>query len=108
MTNLKQEKKQNLTNKVLKFSIVLFVLSLGCKVYCSNLLAVKNSDLRNTFLQRENLEKEISSLTYTDSQLSCIHIVEQKAYELGFVPMQESLLSLNVSSANQVAALTQQ
>lgn len=90
------------------FSVGLFAVSVLGRMYCSNHLVVKNEELRVLHMEKIELEKEISSLKYQDSQLSSLSYVESKALELGFVPLSESLLSLNVDAPLPVAALSVQ
>ncbi|MBU0534962.1 MAG: hypothetical protein ABIJ82_03510 [Patescibacteria group bacterium] len=88
-------------------SIVLFVLSLGAKIYLCGSLAVRNSDLEQAFLQRKRLEEEISKLSYIDSTLSAISSIEKQAKQIGFVEMTERVLAIDPSAPVQVAVLNQ-
>ena len=89
------------------FSVVLFVLSLGAKIYLCGSLAVKNSDLEQAFVQRKKLEEEISKLSYIDSTLSAISSIEKQARQIGFVEMTGRVLAIDLSAPVQVAALNQ-
>lgn len=98
-------------NKIIRMSFlasaVLFVLSVGFKLYLCGSLAVKNNDLEQAFLQKQKLSEDISKLTYIDSKLSSISSVEERAKQLGFVEMTSRILSLNPDVPAQVAALNQ-
>jgi cell division protein FtsL len=97
--------------KIIKFSFVfsvfLFAVSLGTKLYLCSSLAVKNNDLEQAFLQRKSLEEEISKLSYVDSTLSAISSIEIRARQIGFVEMTERVLAIDPSAPVQVAALNQ-
>lgn len=89
------------------FSIMLFALSFGVKVYLCGSLTVRNSDLEQAFLQRKKLEEEISKLSYIDSTLSAIGGIEKQAKQIGFIEMTERVLAIDPSAPIQVAALNQ-
>jgi hypothetical protein len=102
---LRSLKKKKIISFAFTFSIVLFVLSLGAKIYFCGSLAVKNSDLEQAFYQRKQLVEKISKLSYIDSTLSAIGNVEKRARQIGFVDMTGTLLSIDPSAPVQVAAL---
>ena len=99
--NLKNIK--TLTKPFFVLSLIIFVVSAGLRVYFCNTLAVKNSDLRQAFDKKASLEKEVSLLKFEDSNLSAMNLVEQKATGLGFVKMEDRLLSLDPIAPVQVA-----
>jgi len=74
-------------------------------MYFYNDLAIKNRDLKGSFDSQLALEEEITILKYEDSGLSSMKYVESEALKLGFVPMEERLMTLDLSSAGQVASL---
>ncbi len=90
------------------YILTLFILFGGIlfRVYCSNVLAVKNTELKELSIKKIELEKEISKLEYMESELSSLVSVEGKARALGFVDQTEALLSLNPDSPAPVAALS--
>jgi len=88
-------------------SSVIFALALGVKLFLCGFLAVKNGELKDTFIARDYLKKEISDLNYESSRLSRMEFIEERARKIGFVEMEESLLSLDINAPDQVATLTQ-
>lgn len=84
---------------------LLLVTSTVARIYFYNDLAVKNRDLKGIFDRQTALEEEITLLRYEDSILSSIEYVEAESTKLGFVPLQERLISLDISSSGQVASL---
>ncbi len=84
---------------------LLLVTSTVARIYFYNDLAVKNRDLRGIFERQAALQEEIALLRYEDSMLSSMEYVEAEAMKLGFVPMQERLISFDISSSGQVASL---
>jgi|GEM_PF-1605579 len=107
---LKRYKKmKNKGNKLFKItfalSIFLFTSSVICKLYLCSSLAIKNSELEEAFTYRKQLEEQISKLSFENSNLSSIDLVEKKAKSMGFVEMTEKLLSINPGAPIQVAVL---
>jgi len=75
-------------------------------MYFYNDLAIKNRDLKGAFDSQLTLEEEITLLKYEDSELSSMKYVESEALKMGFKPMKERLMTLDLSSAGQVASLS--
>ncbi len=88
-------------------SIALFVLSLCLKMYFSSVYSVKNIELQKISKREEEVQKEISRLSYEDSNLSSLKTIEDRARNLGFIDMQEGVASLNLNTPSQVASLSQ-
>jgi len=84
----------------------MLVGSTVARIYFYNDLAVKNRDLKGVFDRQAELQEEIALLKYEDSMLSSIEYIESEAVKLGFVPLQERLISLDISSSGQVASLS--
>ena len=105
MTNNKKEIKKFKLLTILSF--IIFICTISFRLFVCNDFAIKNTELSDHFIKREELEKEISSLKYTDSQLASLIIVEEKAKELGFVEMESLLIALDPTAPARVAALTQ-
>ncbi len=101
----KQEKIRKICSFVFVVCCLLLVTSTIARIYFYNDLAVKNRDLKGIFDRQTLLEDEITLLRYEDSMLSSIEYVEAEAAKLGFVPLQERLISLDISSSGQVASL---
>ena len=99
-------KKLNLFKLFYVLTLVTLFGSILFRVYCSNILAIKNTELRNFSLKKIDLEKEVSKLDYIDSGLSSLSSLEEKARTLGFVDQTDSLVSLNPDSPTSVAALS--
>ncbi len=57
------------------------------------------------FTQKNELEKDISRLSFVDSTMSSLSYVEDKAKGLGFVEMKLRLLSLDPKAPVQVAVV---
>ncbi|HNS71212.1 MAG TPA: hypothetical protein PKK07_00635 [bacterium] len=69
-------------------------------------MAIDNTKLQNMFSERNSIEKEISFLAYIDSSLSSINEIERKALQIGFVPIESRLISLDIEAPVQVASLS--
>lgn len=102
----KQRKQIKLFKLIFVLSAFAFFGSLGFKIYVSNDLAVKNQDLRSVYDKQAALEEEISMLQYRDSQVSSIKYVEERALQMGYVPMKDDLISLDLHAPIQVASLS--
>lgn len=100
---------KNSNNKIYKsiliLSLIIFLLSLCTKFSLSGSMNIKNGKLQEIFMQKSELEKEISRLSYIDSTMSSLSYVEAKAKNLGFVEMKVRLLSLDPKAPVQVAAI---
>lgn len=106
MTYLPKQKADKICKAIFHMSIVLCVASVGAKLYCSNDLAIKNQELKDAATRQTQLEKEVAELTYVDSSLSSMSYIEEAAKKLGFVDMRDSLLSLDLRTPYQAAAVT--
>jgi cell division protein FtsL len=96
-------KSEKLFKFIFAFSVVLFVCSFSAKFYfCSN-LTTKNTHFDKVSYKKKQLEEEISRLESENSFLSSISRVENRAKELGFIPMESNVISLDISSTEQVA-----
>ncbi|GIW69975.1 MAG: hypothetical protein KatS3mg101_0722 [Patescibacteria group bacterium] len=102
----KQEKIRKICNLVFVLCCFMLVGSTVARIYFYNDLAVKNRDLKGVFDRQAELQEEIALLKYEDSMLSSIEYIESEAVKLGFVPLQERLISLDISSSGQVASLS--
>ena len=87
-------------------SIFMFVVGVGFKLYLCSSLAVKNSELEQAFVKKQQLDKDMLELGFEDSHLSSISLVEAKAKSMGFVEMTDRLISINPNAPIKVAALT--
>lgn len=99
--------KEKYYKHFLVLSIFLFISCCGFKLYLSNSLAIKNSQLKDLFDRKSQLEKEVTLLSYEDSVLSSMKEIEIRANQLGFVPMKEKLISLDPESLAKVNSLSQ-
>ena len=91
--NLKKIDKGYL-KKALYASIALFCVSFAVQFYLCNRFAVKNDSLKGALEQRKSLEKEIAQLRYENSLLTSLDYVEGEAKEMGFVEMDQNLLTV--------------
>ena len=96
-------KTDNLLKFAFIFSVVAFVLSVGCKFYICNSVTVKNGEFEKISLRKNDLEEDINRLKALNSSLSSISYIEKRSAELGFVAMDERLISLDLDSSAQVA-----
>jgi len=87
-------------------SVFIFVVGVGFKLYLCSSLAVRNSELEQASVKKQQLEKDILKLSFEDSHLSSIAFVEVKAKSMGFVEMTDRLISINPNAPIKVAALT--
>jgi len=92
--------------KIFILSLVIFTLGLSFKFILCSRMAVENNNLKELFLRKSALEKEVSRLGFEDSNLSSLAYVENRAKSLGFVEMKERLISVDINSPIQVASLT--
>ncbi len=90
------------------FTLVLLVGSIMFRIQCSNVLAVKNTELRGLYEQKAYLEKEISKLDYINSELTSLAYVEDKASQLGYVELHDALISLKLNSPTPVAVVSKE
>lgn len=88
------------------FTLVLIVASIIFRIQCSNILAVKNTELRGLYEQKAYLEKEIAKLDYINSEFTSLTYVEDKASQLGYVELNEALISLKLNSPTPVAVVS--
>jgi cell division protein FtsL len=87
-------------------SLLILVTSIIFRIYSSNQIAVKNEDLKEYYVKREQLEKELSRLEYVNSTLSSLTEIEIKARAAGFIDLNETLLSIDTKSPVPVASLS--
>ncbi|MFZ2663891.1 MAG: hypothetical protein WAX66_00815 [Patescibacteria group bacterium] len=99
------KQKKNIFKLSFILTTFMFVSSVICKLYLCSSLAVKNSELEEAINTRKQLEKEVSRLSFKNSALSSIDLVEKKARDSGFVDMSERLLSIDPNAPVQVAVL---
>ena len=100
-----QNKNNKIYKTVLVSSLAIFFLSLLVKFYLCGSMNIQNGKLQAIFTQKNELEKEISRLSYIDSTMSSLSYIEDKAKSLGFIEMKSRLLSLDPKSPVQVAAI---
>lgn len=86
--------EKNLFKILFKVSLVVFCVCLGLQFYFSNKYAVKNDSLQAAIEEQAVLKKELAHLKYEDSLLSSLEYVESEAEELGFVGMEQNLLTV--------------
>ena len=89
--------------KIYTLSIIGLFVSVLYKVYFSNCLVVDNHWLTELYTQKNELQKEISRLSYVENGLSSLSNVESRAVGLGFVSMENTLLGLNVNTSLSIA-----
>jgi hypothetical protein len=99
-----------ITEKLLKtacFVSALFLTAgLAMRLYCTYKISVASYDLAAYKSQKESLEKEISSLVFKNCELSALLNVEKRAQQLGFIKLEDKMLSINAKDIPQVATLT--
>lgn len=83
---------------IFRISLVVVVLSVLFRVGVSCTVAVKGCELVTLSEYKMSLEQEIARLEFEDMRLSSLVFLEQRASELGFVQMSDSLLVLKPSS----------
>lgn len=89
--------------KIYILSIIGLFVSVLCKVYFSNCLVVDNQKLTSLYTQKSDLQKEISRLSYIENNLSSLSNVEKRSLSLGFVPMENTLLGLDINTSLAIA-----
>lgn len=96
-------KTDNIFKFAFIFSVIAFVSSVGCKFYLCNSVTVKNGEFEQAFLRKKDIEEDIIRLRAVNSSLSSISYIEEKSAELGFIEMDDRLISLDLDSSTQVA-----
>jgi cell division protein FtsL len=104
--NIKEIKILRLYKSLTLLSLFVLIVSIIFRIYTSNQVAVKNEDLKDYYTRRDQLEKELSRLEYVDSTLSSLTGIETKAKEMGFVELNETLLTIDTRSPVPVASLS--
>ena len=90
---------------VIALFVLLIVCAIGIRVHCSTNLAVKNHELTKLVKRKEELQKEILTLTYENSSASSLAMVESRAIDLGFVELTEPIYAIDQGISPQVASL---
>lgn len=106
MLPLHLKHKDNLIKTLYIITFLGIISSIIFRVYCSNILAEKNSELRSLYSKKIDIEKELSRLSYIDAELSSLKAIESRAKSNGFIELQGTLLSIDTDSPSSVAALT--
>ncbi|MBN1162329.1 hypothetical protein JXA34_01120 [Patescibacteria group bacterium] len=68
-------------------------------------MAVKNQELQQYYSRKATLEKTLSLLEFESSSISSIKALEERAKNMGFVTLAESVSLLDTSGADQFASL---
>ena len=103
----KKNKTLKKFKKIAILSFAVFIFSVSFRLFVCNFFAIKNTELSDCFVKKGELEKEISSLTYDNSQLASLSVIEDKAKGLGFIEMKDLLIALDPFAPAKVASLTQ-
>lgn len=106
--NFKQNECKTVYKVLFSVSLCLFIASIGLRIYCSSNMAVRNNELKALYDKKLELEKEITNLTYIDSNLSSLKYVEKNAFDLGFIKMDSNLKALDPYASTSVAVLSKQ
>jgi hypothetical protein len=96
---------ENISRSMFKLSVILFVFSIFFQVFFTNNLAIKSKDLNDLSLQKDVLHKEIARLEFEDSKASSLALIEQKAYESGFVKLEKNVLAIKPAPSVSAAAV---
>jgi cell division protein FtsL len=104
--NIKEIRILKLSRTFSLLSFLILTATIIFRIYTSNQVAVKNEDLKEYYIKRDQLEKELSRLEYIDSTLSSLTEIEVKAKEMGFEELNDTLLTIDTSSPIPVAALS--
>ena len=96
----------NIYRSVSFLSFGILLVSVVFRIYCSNQISVKNEELKDLYVYKKDLQKEITMLEYIDTTLSSLSEVEKRASLLGFVEQEGALLSINTKVQIPVAALS--
>lgn len=78
-------------NQTIKLVTIVVVLLGAANLIGTNLLATQGNELENLSMQTMNLEKDNLHLKNQISQSTSLAYVEQKANELGFVEINQTL-----------------
>jgi hypothetical protein len=100
-----EKKKIKLYKIIFSLSIILFISSVGFKFYLCNIVTVKNGEFDQASVRKSELKKEIEALRIEQSSLSSIENIEKRSRELGFIEMEERLLSVDLDAPVQVALI---
>jgi hypothetical protein len=100
-----EKKKIKLYKILFSLSIALFISSAGLKFYLCNIVTVKNGEFDQASIKKAELKKELEALRVEQSSLSSMENIEERSRELGFVEMEERLLSVDLDAPVQVALI---
>jgi hypothetical protein len=90
---------------IFSLSLVIFISSVGVKFYFCNSVTVKNSEFEQASTKRAELESEIKALKVRESGLSSIENLEKRSKEMGFIEMEDRLVSIDLDAPVQVAVI---
>jgi len=103
-----RKKTNNKINKyklprIIKICCAVFILSLVSRIYFTSSFAAKNVMMRDLYVQKGNLQQEVTRLQYDDLKLSSLENIKQRAYDLSFVNQEGVLLSLDLTVSPPLA-----
>lgn len=82
------------------------VISLGTQIYLSNALALKGDRLTELEYTKAELEKEISKLELTKSELSSLAYVEALAKDQGYTEIRSQVIALKSPTLSSAISIS--
>jgi uncharacterized membrane protein (DUF106 family) len=98
-----ENKKLKILKSSFILSIIFFICTVGLKFYLCNVFTVKNEEFEKISVQLKELKEEVEVLNVEKSTLSSIESIEERSKTLGFIEMEDRLMSLDLDAPTQVA-----
>ena len=99
------KKRLNIHKIIFSLSVILFISSVGIKFFFCSSVTVKNAEFEQASTKKSELKREIEALKVEESSLASIGTLEKMSKELGFVEMEERLVSIDLDAPIQVAVV---
>ncbi len=99
----KKNKKISFPHPLIFLSVFLFVASFAGRLYIASVMASKNIELKELYVKKIILNQDLTRLEYENLQLSSLSIIETRAKQLGFVPLNGLLSSIDIDVSEPLA-----
>lgn len=103
LKNMMLKRAKKLFKLTFILSVFIFFASIGVKFYLCNSVTVSNDQLEQALVKRSNIQEDMEILNVQRASLSSISYLEKRAKELGFVEMENNVISLDLDAPTQVA-----
>ncbi|MBW6441296.1 hypothetical protein K0B04_00080 [Patescibacteria group bacterium] len=102
---MRKTRSEKIFKIIFTLSVIFFVSSVGMKFYLCNSMTIKNSELEEAFVRKAEVEEDLERLKVQNSDISSITSLEERSKELGFTPMSDRLMSIDLDAPVQVALI---